>query len=173
MGIGTGLRRWGKGVALVAVGVAGGGAAFAVASVPDSSNVIHACVKMVTINGVVQPDEAGPNLRIIDPSAGQLCAQDPAGGAFESALNWNQSGPTGPAGLNGATGPAGTPGSPGVTGAVGAPGSSPPATGTGSTGTGTSGPGTTVPGGSTLTIPGGAVITISGAPSATLQLPRL
>jgi hypothetical protein len=37
---------------LLAVGAARGGAALAVASVPDSNGVIHACYAVQTINGV-------------------------------------------------------------------------------------------------------------------------
>jgi hypothetical protein len=103
-------------VALVAVGAAGGGAAFAVASVPDGSGVIHACVNAVSAAGGVLPSTAGANVTVIDPSAGQHCSTaDPAGGPpAQIPLSWSVTGPQGPpgppgaAGTRGVAGPAGT-----------------------------------------------------------------
>ena len=79
---------------LVAVGAAGGGAALAVASVPDGNGVIHACVEMA---GSL-PATTAANLRIIDSGAGQRCstATLPGSGfAPEAALDWNTIGPQG------------------------------------------------------------------------------
>ena len=117
--IGDWVARNTRAVALVAVGALGGGAAFAVASVPDGSGAIHACV-MVS-NGTTTP-VASPgvaNIRIIDPSQGQSCAA--TGGEVtvsEVPLTFNATGPAGPAG------PAGTMGSAGANGSAGPAGSS-------------------------------------------------
>jgi Type VI secretion system effector, Hcp len=89
-----------KAALLVAVGAAGGAAAVAVATVPDSSGVIHACVK--TVGGA--PDTSGANVRIIDPSAGQACTAPVGAAPTETALSWNV---TGPPGQPGAAGPPG------------------------------------------------------------------
>jgi hypothetical protein len=67
------------------------GSGIAVASIPDSSGVIHACLK-------------DAKLRVIDSDAGQTCLPS------EQALNWSQAGPQGPAGPQGLAGPAGTSG---------------------------------------------------------------
>jgi hypothetical protein len=93
-----------KAGALVAVGAVGGGAALAVASIPDGSGVIHGCVLM---SGTVPA--SGPNLRIIDSGAGEQCVTNAptAGEPTERPLDWN------------ATGPPGAPGSPGTPGAPG------------------------------------------------------
>jgi hypothetical protein len=95
-------RVW-KATLLVAVGIAGGGAAFALASVPDSNGVIHACV--------ITDDSGFPvstaNLRVIDPGSGERCntTANPTGPpATEENLTWNQAGP------RGATGQPGPPG---------------------------------------------------------------
>jgi type VI secretion system secreted protein Hcp len=90
--------------------VAGGGAAFAVASVPDGNGVIHACYQVPSVDSTVPVATLG-NVRVIDPSAGQACtttssplgAQNPV----ERPLDWNTAGPrgaTGPQGLQGAQG---------------------------------------------------------------------
>jgi hypothetical protein len=86
-----------------------GGALFGIATavqadIPDSG-VIHGCSK-----------NAGGQLRAIDSSQGQAC------NASESALNWNQTGPTGargPKGTTGTTGPTGRKGATGQTGISG------------------------------------------------------
>ncbi len=126
--IGGWVARNTRAVALLAVGALGGGAAFAVASVPDGSGAIHACV-MVS-NGTTTP-VANPgvsNIRIIDPSQGQSCG---AGGGeatvSEVPLTFNATGPAGPAGpagVNGSQGPAGSSTSSGTAGGGG------PSTGT-------------------------------------------
>jgi hypothetical protein len=85
--------------ALAAV-VAAFAASAALASIPDSSGVIHGCYKNST--GMV---------KIIDDSS-QSCASS------ETALNWNQTGPQGSAG------PTGPQGATGAQGAAGAEGSS-------------------------------------------------
>jgi Type VI secretion system effector, Hcp len=106
MGIGRPL----KAGLLVAAGAAGGGAAIAVATVPDSSGVIHACVTTDPASG--RP-ASGANLRIIDPSAGQTCNTVAGAAPQEATLAWNVTGP------QGATGPQGPPGTPGATNTVG------------------------------------------------------
>jgi type VI secretion system secreted protein Hcp len=95
------------------VGVAGGGAAFAVASVPDGNGVIHACVQL---QGTVPA--LSPNVRIIDPNATppQQCTTPVGGvGPAESSIAWNTAGPQGVPGTPGATGGQGAPGAPGQT----------------------------------------------------------
>ena len=85
------LFRRGVVLAVVAVALAAGGVAYA--SIPDSSGVIHGCY----ITGTGQ-------LRVYDSqsSTAKKC------GSNEKPLNWNQTGPQGPAGPQGAAGPAGT-----------------------------------------------------------------
>jgi hypothetical protein len=101
------LRKRGRRVAVLAavlVSVTGG---IAYADIPDGG-VIHGCYK--TQNG---------QLRVIDTSAGGACNRG------ETALTWNQTGPTGATGatgatgLTGATGPTGGIGPTGLTGATG------------------------------------------------------
>lgn len=97
-------RRW-QAVALLAVGAAGGGAAWAVASVPDSSGVIHGCVALMYGASGEVPVTTGANLRVIDTEAGQQCTTP--NGEFnpgEKAIEWNVTGPPG------VTGPKGPPG---------------------------------------------------------------
>ncbi len=129
--IGGWIARNTRTAALVAIGALGGGAGFAVASVPDGSGAIHACV-MVS-NGTTIPLSNGvANIRIVDPSQGQSCAT--GGGESTSSevpLTFNATGPAGPAG------PAGSAGSAGPGGANGSPG---PAGSSTSTGVATSGP---------------------------------
>ncbi len=98
----------------------------AVATVPDSNGVIHACVQVITVNGVVMPAPVNPNLRVIDPGDGQPC--NPPGAVPETSVSWNVQGP------------------PGQTGAQGAPGK---------TATVTSGHTLTLAGGQVLTVGGG------------------
>ncbi len=99
------IQRVWKAAALLAVGAAGGGAALAVASVPDSNGVIHGCVG---IGQSGKPIITGPNLRIVDTSAGQTCSTVNAAGGppSEANLAWNTIGATGPRGARGARGPA-------------------------------------------------------------------
>jgi type VI secretion system (T6SS) effector Hcp len=92
----VGIGRPWRAVLLLAVGAAGGGAAFAVASVPDGNGVIHACV-------LSNATTTNPNVRIIDPSAGETCA-GPVGTPSGVAISWNTAGPQG---LQGPTGPPG------------------------------------------------------------------
>ncbi len=111
MGIRSRFGRVGKAALLLGVGAAGAGAAFAVASVPSSNGTIYACYEVTATQTAVGgpsttvPFTSGPNLRIIDPSAGQSCntSTGPAG-PQEATLDFNQAGP---AGAPGATGPAG------------------------------------------------------------------
>src|SRR5712692_1239565 len=77
------MRRFIIGVA-VGLAIAGG---VAYATIPDSGGVIHGCFR----------NEVGM-LRVIDPSARQLC------GPNATPFHGSQTGPTGPAGV---TGPAG------------------------------------------------------------------
>ncbi len=114
MGIGKRFGRPGKAAALVAVGALGGGAALAIAAVPGSDGVIHACYQAQQDGTTPQAD--GPNLRIIDPSAGQACTPgSPAGGLGEHAISWNVAGAPGPSGPRGESGPQGPPGPAGQT----------------------------------------------------------
>ena len=103
-----------------ALAALGGGIAYA--DVPDSSGVIHGCVK--TGHG---------QLRLIDTAAGETCLKS------ETAVTWNQTGPRGPQGPKGDTGatgpqgpagpagPAGPQGPKGDTGATGPQGPAGPA----------------------------------------------
>lgn len=109
MGIGKWTGRPGRVVALLVVGAVGGGAAVAVGAVPGSDGVIHACYE-VGSDGTT-PTASGPNVRIIDPSAGQTCVT-----VKEHALSWNATGPAGPAGPPGSQGVAGPQGPQGVAG---------------------------------------------------------
>jgi type VI secretion system secreted protein Hcp len=109
----------------------------------------------VTTQGAATLPATGPNLRIIDTSAGQTCNTAPpalAGGA-ERSITWNQQGPQGP------TGPQGVPGQ---TGAQGAPGQ-----------TGAQGPAVTIAAGHTLTLSGGQVITVGNPLGLTLAPPPI
>jgi hypothetical protein len=85
--------------AVAALALAG---AVAYATIPDSGGVIHGCYQRN--NG---------QLRVIDTGAGQTC--NPS----ESAISWNQTGPSGPQGPAGAAGPQGPAGSQGVQGNTG------------------------------------------------------
>ncbi|HUO73591.1 MAG TPA: type VI secretion system tube protein Hcp [Solirubrobacteraceae bacterium] len=99
-------RYW-KAVLLLAAGAAGGGAAYAVASVPDGNGVIHACVELES--GSTLPVTTAANLRIIDPAANQHCNTVNAVGGPppEASVDWNQAGPQGATGATGPTGPTG------------------------------------------------------------------
>jgi type VI secretion system Hcp family effector len=97
------IGRPGKAALLLLIGAAAGGAALAVASVPDGGGVIHACYE---VSDPGQPPlTSGPNVRIIDPSAGQACNS-----GSEEPLSWNS---TSVSGQPGAPGPSGAPGPPG------------------------------------------------------------
>jgi type VI secretion system secreted protein Hcp len=130
----------------VSVGAAGGGAALAVASVPDSNGVISACYPITTnTQGQTVPVTSTPGvgtppyLRVIDPSAGQTCDTATKGDGLppnEANLTWNRVGRRGP------TGPAGK--------------------------------SVTIAGGHTLTINGGTVITVGGSSrGVTINTPPL
>jgi type VI protein secretion system component Hcp len=122
-----------KGVLLLAIGLLGGGAALAVASIPGSGNTYTGCVDMATVvvstgnteTTVTEPNPYGDNLNLIDPSVGQSCASfgddqnQEIVGSTEQTVTWNQ---TGPQGATGAQGPEGPAGKTGATGAAGAPG---------------------------------------------------
>ena len=114
-------HRWLKAVALLAVGAVGGGAALAVASVPDGSGQIHACVNVTTQGGVLEPNPSGatPNITVIDPSAGEHCIADDGTITNQTTLSWNATGPQGPAGVPGTPGTPGTPGKTGGAGPIG------------------------------------------------------
>jgi hypothetical protein len=80
-------------------------AGVAYASIPDASGVIHGCYNNQT-----------GKLRVIDTALNQSCD------SFETALNWNQTGPQGPpgaAGPQGLSGPQGIPGPQGPQGPQG------------------------------------------------------
>jgi hypothetical protein len=113
VGIGKRIVRSWRAVALVAVGAAGGGVAFAVASVPDGTG-IHACVR-TGAGGL--PDTSAANLTVIDPAAGQSCTIPGTPGVpptTQLPLNWNITGPQGPQGPPGAPGTRGLGGPPGT-----------------------------------------------------------
>lgn len=113
-------RAW-KAVLLVAVGVAAGGAAFAVASVPDSSGLIHVCYAVTKpVNGEQPvPTLETSNVAVIDPSAGQSCSDLRGGASDWQALTINQTGVQGPAGPSGTPGTQGPVGLQGLAGAQG------------------------------------------------------
>jgi hypothetical protein len=73
-----------SGAAILAAGLGGGVAFGAVQSVPDSGGTIHGCYK--------PSGYATGALMVIDTDAGQSCPSD------TTAINWNQTGPSGPAG---------------------------------------------------------------------------
>lgn len=78
-----------RGSIAIGAGVIVIGSTAALASIPDSAGVIHGCYKA-----------ANGQLRIIDPAA-DSCNND------EAAIQWNQTGPEGPAGPQGPAGPPG------------------------------------------------------------------
>jgi hypothetical protein len=83
------------------------------AAIPDAGGVIHSCYRVSS--------KPSGKLRVIDPDAGAKC------GTNETALDFNQSGPKGDAGIQGPKGNTGAPGSQGPkgdTGPAGAPGPS-------------------------------------------------
>lgn len=91
-------RVWKAGL-LVGAGAAGGAAAVAVASVPDSNGVIHACYQVTP--GSTVPVTT-PNLRIIDLAANQKCNTVALGmTGNEVSIAWNQQGPPGQQGQQG------------------------------------------------------------------------
>jgi len=91
------IGRRARAALLLLAGAIAGGAALAVADVPDTGGVIHACYT-VDSSGAPKPP---PNLYVIDPSspANQSCKTG------ERSLNWSAQGPPGP---QGPRGPAGT-----------------------------------------------------------------
>jgi type VI secretion system Hcp family effector len=105
---------------VLAAAALGGGAAMAVASVPDSNGVIHACVDVTTTSGgATVPKQGAPNLTIIDPSAGQQCIPPDGADPNQTAISWSVTGPQGPPGVPGAQGAAGATGPAGSAGASG------------------------------------------------------
>ncbi|HTX30175.1 MAG TPA: type VI secretion system tube protein Hcp [Solirubrobacteraceae bacterium] len=148
MGLWARIGRFWRGVLLLAVGLVGGAAAVAVATVPDSSGVIHGCYSVTTgAAKTAVPSTGGPNLTVIDPSAGETCdTTTSASGAppTQRELDWNISGPQG------------APGQPGTPGPQGPPGNT-----------------ATVTKGGTLTLSGGQVLQVEGAGGGvTLPTPR-
>jgi hypothetical protein len=124
---------------VLALVAAGAGAGVAVAAVPDSNGVIHACVNVSREdNGTLVPQtNEGANLSVIDPSAGQSCNASDAPTSPQTTLTWNVTGPQGPAGTPGAagaTGPTGATGTRGPAGPTGTTGARGPAGDAGSTG---------------------------------------
>jgi|GEM_PF-5507063 len=118
MRLGALTGRFGRAALLLVVGALAGAAAAAIAAVPGSDGLIHACYATQK-DGTTPADVAG-NVRIIDPSAGQACNS----AQLEHALSWNVSGPPGPEGAagapgaQGATGPQGASGPPGATASI-------------------------------------------------------
>jgi hypothetical protein len=100
--LGRGFR-W-SAAAAVGLAVTAGGIAYA--AIPDSGGTIHACYA-----------SKDGTLRVIDPGSGQSCDTK-----RETALNWNQTGPSGPQGVQGPPGATGEQGPPGSTGPAGDPG---------------------------------------------------
>jgi hypothetical protein len=96
-------------VLLVAAGAAGGGAALAVASVPDGNGTYHACVSVVP-RGTSTIPAGGANVSVIDPGAGQQCNTTAGAAPAQTEISWNATGPPGPPGTPGSTGSAGAPG---------------------------------------------------------------
>jgi hypothetical protein len=94
------FRRVALAVTAVAVVAIAGAVTYAVAGI-GGGGVINGCYK--TQNG---------QLRVIDPASASCLPS-------ETAISWNQTGPTG---SKGATGPAGPPGAKGATGPAGPPG---------------------------------------------------
>jgi hypothetical protein len=105
---------------VLAAAALGGGAALAVAAVPDGNGVIHACVDVTTTSGGATVPKPGPNLTIIDPGAGQHCIPPDGQVPNQTAISWSVTGPQGPPGIPGA------PGAPGATGQAGATGGTGP-----------------------------------------------
>ena len=110
------VGRLSKAVALLAAGAAGSGAALAMASVPDTSGAIHACVALASQGTGTVPKTGSPNLTVIDPSAGQTCSTPGVPASSQTEIDWNVTGPAGPAGASGAQGPAGMIGPTGAAG---------------------------------------------------------
>lgn len=96
-----------KGVLLLAAGAAGGGAALAVASVPDGNGTFHACLDQTVSGTTSVPSQSGSNVTVIDPAAGQHCNPPGRAAANQREITWNATGPQGP---QGAQGPSGAPG---------------------------------------------------------------
>jgi type VI protein secretion system component Hcp len=119
-------RSW-KAVALVAVGALAGGTVLAVASVPDSSGMIHLCYaveKSPVTGGPPAPYITGvSNVYVIDPSApaNQSCGEitKPASDVTWQSLTIDQTGAQGIQGIQGTQGATGAPGAPGVAGTPG------------------------------------------------------
>ena len=74
---------------VVAAAVVGGGA-WAIAAVPDSHGVIHACYPVRSPGSKVPT--ANATLRVIDPSAGQSCNTAAGAAVPEASISWNQIG---------------------------------------------------------------------------------
>ncbi|MBS1862528.1 MAG: type VI secretion system tube protein Hcp [Actinobacteria bacterium] len=109
--------RSGKAALLLVLGAAAGAAATAIAAVPGTDGVINACYE-VQRDGVT-PLTGAPNVRIIDPSAGQTCNPPGAPAQAEHALSWNVTGPAGPQGAAGSPGAQGAAGPAGATVSIG------------------------------------------------------
>jgi hypothetical protein len=111
------LGRWSVAGALVVLGVGG---AFAFGAIPGTGGEISGCYS-----------NTSGSLRVIDAQAGATCASG------QTALRWNQTGPTGPKGSTGpkgATGPKGPTGANGPTGPKGSSGAKGPTGPTGPAG---------------------------------------
>jgi len=105
------MRRVAK-IALPTAAALGTGAFVASAAIPAADGSITACYA----NGVQGGPAKGTQLRLVDSSAD--CGQN------ETAITWNQKGPSGPQGTQGSQGPAGANGVNGQNGAGGAVGAS-------------------------------------------------
>jgi hypothetical protein len=84
------------------VGAVSGAATIVEASIPSPTGVVNGCY-----------DPRSAYVRVVDTALGQTCT------TAEKALNWNQTGPQGPAGATGPQGPAGPTGPQGPAGPAG------------------------------------------------------
>jgi hypothetical protein len=103
-GSNTKERRWGRRTLVTVaamLGILAVGGSVALATIPGSDGVIHGCYT-----------KSGGTLRVIDASV-TACK------STETGLNWNVTGPPGPAGPSGAIGAQGPKGDPGPQGPKG------------------------------------------------------
>jgi hypothetical protein len=148
MGFGTHISRPGRAALLLAVGAAGGGAALAVASVPDGNGLVHGCYQVSADQ--TTPVTTAANFHIIDPALGQTCSSPAGAPLTERPVNLGATGPAGPAGVPGPTGPTGPTGPPGPAGKT-----------------------LTIAAGHTFTIAGGGVVTVGDSPGLTIASPTI
>lgn len=117
MRINVNVRSAGTAICLAFL-ISASGAADAASSSSAASEITGCYTTNGPLLGLV--GEPQGSLRVIDPSAGQRC------GSGETAINWSQEGPAGPAGAAGPQGPTGPAGAAGPAGAVGPQGAQGP-----------------------------------------------